>query len=234
MCVHPLASYLHRAASASCCLHQPLHQCIVLTKSACSLHHATACNGIINMSYNRRPSPAGQQLAAAGVRAGAAVRDRAEDDGGVAAAGGRARAGGSHVLACLGHVALLVRQCPSATLHCSCAQVCADFILLPCFMPSVGGSCCKPSLLHMAWAVGTAAHPPAHWLGRFLCWLHRQYAAHVRVHFLTNLAVAGGLTLLQSLGAGRCVGTIYHAVLTAAPVCPLHYVMAVQWQFGSA
>ena len=38
-----------------------------------------------------------------------------------------------------------------------------------------------------------------------LCGLCRQYAGHVRVHFLTNLAIAGGLVLLQSFGAGRCV-----------------------------
>lgn len=35
--------------------------------------------------------------------------------------------------------------------------------------------------------------------------MRRQYAGHVRVHFLTNLAVAGGLVLLQSFGAGRSV-----------------------------
>ena len=30
----------------------------------------------------------------------------------------------------------------------------------------------------------------------------RQYKAHVRLHFVTNLGVAGGLILLQSFGAG--------------------------------
>lgn len=29
------------------------------------------------------------------------------------------------------------------------------------------------------------------------------YAAHVRLHFVTNLAVAGGLLLLAGFGAGR-------------------------------
>ena len=31
----------------------------------------------------------------------------------------------------------------------------------------------------------------------------RQYKSHVRLHFVTNLGVAGGLVLLQSFGAGR-------------------------------
>ena len=31
----------------------------------------------------------------------------------------------------------------------------------------------------------------------------RQYTAHVRLHFVTNLGVAGGLILLQNFGAGR-------------------------------
>ena len=31
----------------------------------------------------------------------------------------------------------------------------------------------------------------------------RQYSAHVRLHFVTNLGVAGGLILLQNFGAGR-------------------------------
>ncbi len=34
-------------------------------------------------------------------------------------------------------------------------------------------------------------------------YLRRHYAAHVRLHFVTNLAVCGGLLLLQGFGAGR-------------------------------
>ena len=34
-------------------------------------------------------------------------------------------------------------------------------------------------------------------------WPTPSYAAHVRLHFVTNLGVAGGLLLLASFGAGR-------------------------------
>lgn len=34
-------------------------------------------------------------------------------------------------------------------------------------------------------------------------WPTHSYAAHVRLHFATNLGVAGGLLLLASFGAGR-------------------------------
>ena len=34
-------------------------------------------------------------------------------------------------------------------------------------------------------------------------WPTAAYAAHVRLHFVTNLGVAGGLLLLASFGAGR-------------------------------
>ncbi|PRW45162.1 hypothetical protein C2E21_6125 [Chlorella sorokiniana] len=34
-------------------------------------------------------------------------------------------------------------------------------------------------------------------------WPTRSYAAHVRLHFMTNLGVAGGLLLLSAMGAGR-------------------------------
>lgn len=32
---------------------------------------------------------------------------------------------------------------------------------------------------------------------------NRHYQSHVRLHFITNLAVSGGLVMLQSFGAGR-------------------------------
>jgi hypothetical protein len=40
---------------------------------------------------------------------------------------------------------------------------------------------------------------------RFSLCFCRQYTAHVRLHFVTNLGVAGGLILLQNFGAGRSV-----------------------------
>lgn len=42
-------------------------------------------------------------------------------------------------------------------------------------------------------------------IGIAVCLSDRQYTAHVRLHFVTNLGVAGGLILLQNFGAGRCV-----------------------------
>lgn len=34
-------------------------------------------------------------------------------------------------------------------------------------------------------------------------WPSWHYRSHVRLHFVTNLAVSGGLIMLQSFGAGR-------------------------------
>ena len=38
--------------------------------------------------------------------------------------------------------------------------------------------------------------------GLTVCVRGRHYQAHVRSHFVTNMGVAGGLVLLQSMGAG--------------------------------
>ena len=89
-------------------------------------------------------------------------------------------------------------------------KVAPRHILLPCCMHACtvcSVASAAPSL-RAAWPARPAPrdlqHHARHADGTPCCCLCRQYAAHVRVHFLTNLAVAGGLTLLQSLGAGRC------------------------------